>query len=135
MKQNGRFLKSKASVFLIAFFYILAGVNHFISPTFYLKLIPPYLPYPHEINYLSGLIEIVLGLGALNLKTRRVASILLVLMLLAFIPSHIYFISLGSCVSDGLCVSPWIAWMRLLIVHPILILWAYVVSKSTISFR
>ena len=46
-------------------------------------------------------------------------------MLIAFIPSHIWFIEIGSCVEGGLCVDEWISWLRLLIIHPVLIYWAY----------
>ena len=121
----------RRSVLTFGAFYLFAGVNHFVNPSFYLPLIPESLPYPEAINILSGLIEIVLGVGSLIKRTRKMSAILIILMLVAFIPSHVYFIQIGSCVEAGLCVSPWIAWLRLLVIHPLLIFWAYKVY----SFR
>ena len=115
----------RMSVVIFGSFYLFAGVNHFVNPSFYLPLIPESLPYPQAINSISGLIEIMLGAGSLMKRTRKISAVLIILMLVAFIPSHVYFIQIGSCVEAGLCVSPWIAGFRLFVIHPLLILWAY----------
>lgn len=120
----------KINLIVFAGFYLFAGVNHFINPSFYIPLIPDYLPYPEIINILSGIIEIALAIIVLFEKTRKLSSILVALMLIAFIPSHIHFIMIGSCVDDGLCVSPWIGWFRLLVIHPLLLFWAYRVYSA-----
>lgn len=120
----------------MATFYVVAGVNHFIDPEFYYDLIPDYLPFPDVINTLSGLAEIVLGLGILFKKSRRVSGYLIVIMLIGFIPAHVYFLQIGSCVEGGLCVPEWISWLRLLVIHPLLIWWAFSVSRfDTTVFR
>jgi uncharacterized membrane protein len=116
--------------FLLIAFYTLAGLYHFVNPEFYQGLIPDYLPFPELINYLSGVLEIMLAIGVAIPKYRLIAVKGIILLLILFIPSHIYFIQVGSCVESGLCVSPWIAWVRLLIIHPLLILWAWVIRKS-----
>lgn len=115
----------KINLYLLFGFYFAAGLNHFINPEFYYPLIPDYLPFDRAINIASGLIEMALATGLLVPRTRKWASNLIMLMLIAFIPSHIYFIQIGSCVEGGLCVPAWIGWARLLIVHPILIAWAW----------
>ncbi len=125
---------SKANLFLLSGFYVFAGVNHFINPEFYYPLIPDYLTFHEAINYISGLAEILLGIGVLVNKTRRLSSYLLVAMLVSFIPAHVYFIQIGSCIETGLCVPEWISWTRLLIIHPLLILWALSVRKLIISY-
>lgn len=114
---------------LLISFYAFAGTYHFINPEFYFGLIPDYLPHPEFINYASGFFEVVLAFGVAIPKTRLLAVKGIVLLLLLFIPSHIYFITVGSCVESALCLSPWIAWLRLLIVHPLLIVWAWSVRK------
>ncbi|QYH38513.1 DoxX family membrane protein [Algoriphagus sp. NBT04N3] len=111
------------SLFVLSGFYIFAGINHFLNPEFYLPLIPDYFSNAEFINVMAGLAEIILGIGLLIKKVRRLAIIGIVLMLLAFIPSHVYFIQKGSCIDGGLCVSNWIGWIRLVIIHPILIAW------------
>jgi len=130
LKRVGNLLKSRSSVYLLAIFYIFAGINHFINPGFYLPLIPDYLAEKEAINIVSGAIEILLGLLVLMPRFRRLSSWLIIAMLVAFIPSHLYFIQIGSCVDEGLCVDPIIGWGRLIIIHPLLIIWAYYVGKS-----
>ena len=119
----------KANLFLLSGFYVLAGVNHFINPDFYYPLIPDYLPFHEAINYISGVAEILLGIGVLVNKTRSLSSYLLVAMLVCFIPAHVYFLQIGSCIESGLCVPEWISWTRLLVIHPLLIVWALSVSR------
>ena len=114
----------KISLIILVAFYLFAGINHFINPAFYYPLIPSYLPFPIFINYFSGIAEICLAFGVLFSKTRKLSSMLLISMLIAFVPSHIYFIQIGSCAEKSLCVAPWIAWIRLILIHPLLILWA-----------
>ncbi|MBQ0734372.1 MauE/DoxX family redox-associated membrane protein [Aquimarina celericrescens] len=116
-------------LYLLSAFYLVAGINHFVHPEFYLPLIPKYLVYPELINYISGVAEIVLSVGVLFTTTRKTAAYLIMILLVAFIPSHIYFIMTGSCVEDGLCVAKWVAWFRLIVIHPILIWWAWWVRK------
>jgi uncharacterized membrane protein len=114
---------------LLIGFYAFAGSYHFINPDFYSDLIPVYLPYHNFINYASGFFEILLAFGVTVSKTRLLAVKGIIVLLVLFIPSHIYFIQVGSCVESAFCVEPWIAWIRLLIVHPLLILWAWRVRK------
>ena len=113
------------SLWLQSFFYLFAGVNHFINPQFYLPLIPSYLPFPGTINLVAGIVEIALGSLLLAKKYRYFAALGLMSMLVAFIPSHVYFIEIGSCIPGGLCVSEWVGWARLLLIHPLLIGWVW----------
>src|SRR4051794_6354655 len=46
---------------LFGVLFILAGLNHFRVPEFYVNIMPPYLPWPRELVYLSGVCEVVLG--------------------------------------------------------------------------
>ncbi len=117
-------LKS-SSRWLMIMFYVLAGINHFISPNFYLPLIPPYLPSPIGINIVSGIVEVIFAILLIFKGTQKWAVHGIILMLIAFIPSHVYFIQINSCIEGGLCVASWIGWVRLLIIHPILIFWAW----------
>ena len=119
----------KLSLWIQAGFYILGGINHFINPEFYIDMIPPYFVYLDEINLLAGVAEILLGTGLLFRKTRKFAAYGIILMLLAFIPAHVYFIQIGGCIEGGLCAPEWVGWLRLLLIHPLLIIWAWSASK------
>ena len=120
----------KISLYLQSFFYIFAGLNHFLNPDFYYPLIPEYLQgISGAINVISGIVEIGFGIGLVFPGSRKKAALGIVLMLVAFIPSHVYFIQIGSCIEGGLCVEEWIGWIRLVVIHPLLILWAWSVRN------
>ena len=119
--------------FLIAF-YLFAGYNHFANPSFYLPIIPPYLSdWASLINILSGAIEIILGILLMPKYTRPYAAKGIIILLILFIPSHIYFIQKGNFKLGSINISPVLSWFRLLIGQPILMLWAWWASKVDIQ--
>lgn len=70
--------------------YVVAGVLHFVAPRVYTQIVPPGLPRPLALVYLSGIAEIVLGIGVLFQRTRRAAAWGLVALLVAVFPAHVY---------------------------------------------
>ena len=66
----------------------MAGALHFLAPDTYERLIPWWLPLHRELVYASGALEIAGGLGLLDERTRRVAGIGLVLLLVAVWPAN-----------------------------------------------
>jgi uncharacterized membrane protein len=115
---------------LLGIFFLFAGANHFANPEFYLPLIPDYLPSPVLLNVLSGLIEVALGVLLFVPRFTKLAAYGIMVFLVILIPSHIYFIQIGSCIEGGLCIPEWFAWVRLVVVQPLFILWAWLVSKN-----
>lgn len=114
----------KFSIAFQIFFFTFAGILHFVMPEFYYSLIPDYFGFKYEINILAGVAEIILGVGSYFLKTRKLATYLILLMLICFIPSHVHFIQIGSCTAK-LCTPEWVGYLRLIIIHPILLFWVY----------
>jgi uncharacterized membrane protein len=113
-------------LYLLIAFYLFAGFNHFINPRFYSPLIPPYLTqWTNSINMISGVAEIVLALCMIFPSTRMLASYGIIALLIAFIPAHIYMIQLGHFNLGKFQMTPTIGWIRLLMIHPVLIAWAY----------
>ncbi len=47
---------------LLAIFMVTAGVLHFAMPEPFMKIVPGFLPFPAALVYISGVIEILLGL-------------------------------------------------------------------------
>lgn len=83
------------SLWIMAILYILAGINHFIRPGFYLKIIPPFLPLKEAINWLSGLAEIVLGILLLIPSYQSEAAWGIIVLLLLVFPANIYHFMKG----------------------------------------
>ena len=115
----------KVSGILISLFYILAGINHFWHAGFYYELIPDYLPAHNFINIFSGIAEIVLGIGIFFKQTKFLSAVGIIILLILFLPAHIWFIQKGGCMGESLCVPVWVAWVRLIVFHPLLIAWAW----------
>jgi len=61
-------------VVFAAISYVVAGTLHFIKPDAYLKIMPPYIPWHVAMVRVSGVFEILGGLGLLVPQTRRVAA-------------------------------------------------------------
>jgi uncharacterized membrane protein len=70
--------------------FIFAGLNHFINPDFYLRMMPPYLPAHLFLIYFSGVIEIVFGVLLLVPRFSRLAAFGLIPLLIAIFPANIY---------------------------------------------
>ena len=101
-----------AALILASVFYIGAGMMHFIRPEFYLKLMPPFIPWHAAMVQLSGLCEILGGLGLLHPKTRRMAGWGLVALLVAVFPANLYMAT-NPVEAGAAAMSPLIRWGRL----------------------
>jgi uncharacterized membrane protein len=103
-------LLRKVSLYLLALLFIGAGILHFLSPAPYLRIMPPYLPAPLLLVYVSGVAEIAGGLGLLVPTTRRLAGIELIVVLLAVFPANVYMLQTQGA---GMSVPLWVLWLRL----------------------
>lgn len=83
------------SLWIMALLYIAAGVNHFVNPVFYKKIIPPFLPNPGLINQISGGAEIALGILLLFPSITSWAAWGVIALLIAVYPANIYHFMKG----------------------------------------
>lgn len=74
---------------LLAIAFVLAGINHFLNPAFYLRMMPPVLPAPLFLIYLSGVFEMALGILLLIPRFTRFAAWGLIALLIAVFPANI----------------------------------------------
>ncbi|MEO7310072.1 MAG: MauE/DoxX family redox-associated membrane protein [Chitinophagaceae bacterium] len=116
----------RISLIIMTLFYFAAGINHFRNPAAYYPLIPPYFSWPEIINGLAGFAEILFACGLIFKATRKWAAWGIISMMIAFIPSHIYMIQQGGCFpKPAFCFPLWVMWLRLLLIQPLLLWWAY----------
>ncbi len=99
------------SQWLLAVLMVFAGVMHFISPNFFLKIMPPYLPLHLELVYLSGVFEIGLGICLLIPRFSRFAAWGIIALLIAVFPANIYLYQHQELVP----ASPTVHLLRLLL--------------------
>lgn len=75
---------------LIAGSFCFMGFGHFTSTDFFVAIVPPYLPAPLALVYISGFFEILGGLGVLLPRSRRLAGYGLLALLAAVYPANVH---------------------------------------------
>ena len=98
------------TIYLMSLFYISIGIKHFINVSWFMKIMPPYLPYHKELVYLSGAFEIILGMMLFFEETRFLAGWGLIILLIAVFPANIYLAQTNGAAMNTL---PALAWGRL----------------------
>ena len=68
--------------------FILVGIEHFREPQKFVDIVPKYMPFALFLVYLTGIIEIVGGLGIIYPETREITGRLMVLFLIAIYPAN-----------------------------------------------
>ena len=68
--------------------FILVGIEHFRDPQKFVDIVPKYMPFALFLVYLTGVIEVVGGLGIIYPETREITGRLMVLFLIAIYPAN-----------------------------------------------
>lgn len=108
-------------LYIMALFYVSAGVMHILKPGFFLKLMPSFIPYHHFFVFISGIIEITLGLTLLWSSYRYIAAWGIIGLLIAVFPVNINMALFPHKFKDN---PPIALWLRLPLQFA-LIWWAY----------
>jgi uncharacterized membrane protein len=107
--------------YLFGVWFVLAGLYHFINPAFYLRMMPPYLPWHLFLIYFSGFFEVALGALFLVPKYTRLAAWGLIALLIAVLPANIHMALNPQLFPD---LPPYALWLRLPF-QAVFIAWAY----------
>ncbi len=109
--------------FLLSAFFVFTGVMHFVIPRSYSGIMPTWVPAPTAMVYISGVLEILGGLGLLVPSARRFAGAGLIALLVAVFPANVQM--LANAMADR--ASPmYIAFLFLrLPLQPLMIVWVY----------
>ncbi|WP_238805579.1 DoxX family protein [Emticicia aquatica] len=114
----------KIALYVMSAFFIYAGISHFTTKNFFMKAMPPYIPKHEEMVILSGIAEIVLGIGLIFKQTQALAAWGIILLLIAVFPANIYMATSGKFKK----IPQPLLWLRLPL-QIILIWWAYLYTK------
>lgn len=113
----------------LSVFWVVAGVNHFVSPDFYVPMMPPYLPGHLELVYLSGAFEILGGILVLVPRVRAMAGWGLVALLLTIFPANIHMALSPELFSD---MSTGALYARLPF-QAVFLAWAYWATRPEVA--
>ncbi len=110
------------SLYALAAMFTAAGIAHFVKPTFFVRIVPTYLPAPRFLVYASGMFEIAGGIGVLFTNVQAYAAWGLIVMLVAFLPVHTYMARDPDGKFGGL--PAWMLWLRIPMQF-VIIAWVY----------
>ncbi len=116
---------------LLALFFVIAGIFHFVYTSFYLKIMPSYLPLHLELVYISGVFEILGGVAVIIPYLQKFAGYGLVALLIAVFPANINM-AVNNIQIDGIAIAPALLWLRLPL-QLVLIWWVWWCAELSIS--
>ncbi|WP_116790666.1 DoxX family protein [Flavobacterium psychrotrophum] len=108
-------------LYVMAAIYFFAGVNHFRVPRLYLRIIPPSLPNPKLLNYISGAAEVLLGIALCIPVVSHIAAWGIIALLVAVFPANIYMVTNPKA---AMKMPKWLLLLRLPM-QILLIYWAW----------
>lgn len=120
----------KKSIYILALLLVTAGILHFLSPGFFLKIMPSYLPYHLPLVYLSGLAEIICGILLCIPKTQIMGAWLSILLFITVFPANI---EMAQQYYHQHSPYFWATILRLPL-QMVLIYWAYQFTKQKNTF-
>lgn len=91
-------------------FMIFAGINHFVNPGTYEKIMPDYLPAHRELVLASGVTEILGGAMSMYPATRRWGGLMNFMTLLGVTPAHLHMLQHRDRYAK---IPVWALWARL----------------------
>jgi uncharacterized membrane protein len=103
-------------------FMVGAGINHFLVPATYVAMVPTWLPAPALLVQVSGVAEILGGLGLILPATRRLAAWGLIALLVAVFPANVH-IAMNHLPLGDHVLPAWALWGRLPL-QVVMIAWA-----------
>ena len=113
---------------LLAIFMITAGTLHWVTPDPFVKIVPSFLPYPLALVYISGVFEILGGVGLLVPPVSQSAAWGLIALFIAVFPANINM-AVNRIQMDGILDSDLLRWGRLPL-QAVLIAWAWWYTKK-----
>ena len=110
---------------LLAVVFIGAGILHFVKTGTYVAIVPPQLPDPILLVQVSGVAEILGGIGLLLPQTRKAAAWGIVALLVAVLPANIH---MAMDRAHFASIPAWVLWARVPLQLP-LMWWAWVYTR------
>jgi uncharacterized membrane protein len=79
-----------AGLGFVFLWFFSGGIGHFLVTDFFVSIVPPYIPSPRAMVYISGVFEILGAIGILFSRWRSAAGWGLVLLTLCVTPANLY---------------------------------------------
>lgn len=83
-------LYRKLGLGIVFCWFFFGGIGHFVATDFFISIVPPYVPSPRTMVYVSGVFEILGAIGVLIAATRFWAGIGLFLLTICVTPANVH---------------------------------------------
>ena len=90
--------------------FIASGTSHFVRSEFFTAIMPPWVPWPLAMVWISGFFEIAGAIALLVPGTRRAAGIGLIALMVAVSPANVHMALHADAFPH---FAPWLLWQRL----------------------
>lgn len=74
----------------LSLLFIVAGAAHFVKTGMMTQLLPPWVPLPVLVIYVTGIVELIVAAGLLNSGTRKDFGWIAIILFVLFLPANIY---------------------------------------------
>ena len=115
---------------VLAMFMIAIGAVHFVAPVGFVQIVPKALPAPLLLVYVSGVFEVLGGVGILVPRTRRLAGCGLIALYVAVFPANINM-AMNHIEPVGTHIPEAVYWLRLPL-QLVLIAWAWWCTRADV---
>ncbi len=120
------------SLFIVAAGFTFVGIGHFTNTLFFEAIVPPYLPKPRLLVYLSDVFEVAGGIGILIPMLRQTARWGLIALLIAVFPANLYMAINPTAFVESE-IPLWALYLRLPF-QAVLIAWVYWTGRPALEF-
>ena len=107
---------------IMATFYLLAGIAHLTLTDKFLLIVPDWVPFPRAVVLLTGICELAGSIALAGTRLRRLAGIMLALYAVCVFPANV------KHAIDGIHLPPapdsWLYHGPRLAFQPVLVWWA-----------
>lgn len=75
---------------LVVLFFAIGGVGHFVATDAFVRIVPPWVPFPREVVYLTGVLELLGAAGVCLPRWRRTAGLGLMALTVCVTPANVH---------------------------------------------
>lgn len=88
--------------------FVPAGVTVMPNHADLVRMVPPFVPLPDLVVYLTGVLELMGAAGLVLAATRRAAALCLAALFVALLPANIYAALSGASFNGGEATPLWL---------------------------
>ena len=79
-----------AGRWILASYFVVGGIGHFVLTRFFVMIVPPALPAPELLVYVSGVFELLGAAGILWPPTMRFSGWGLIALMVCVLPANVF---------------------------------------------